>query len=374
MSPRGVTAAAKTADEQHIVMDARLLGSGGIGTYIAELLPRVIEALPMVRFTVLGDPQALHAILPASRRLTVRRFDPPIYTVREQLEFARAIPSTATLFWAPHYNIPLAWRGPLAVTVHDVAHLALRQPSVARRLYARWMFAAVRRRAAIVFSVSEWTAREVERLVGVPRQLVVIPNGVSPRWLQRDARHPAPEPATPYFLFVGSVKPHKNINRLLDAFSDIASELPHRLVIAGRADGMRTVDHRAVERAAAVGGRVEYAGAVSSTELDRLVRGCDALVLPSIHEGFGLPPLEALAAGRAVAVSGLPALEEVCGPMAEYFDPLDVSSIAEALKRVARRVPDTEEIMECRRAWARRFDWDAAARATSDGLVGALAH
>ena len=355
-------------------MDARLLGSGGIGTYVAELLPRVIETLPSVRFTVLGNPEALRSLLPASERLAIRRFDAPIYTIREQLEFAMAIPSTATLFWSPHYNIPLAWRGPLAVTVHDVAHLALRQSSVARRLYARWMFAAVRRRAAIVLSVSESTAKEIGRLVGAPRRLVVIPNGVSPQWLQRVARPSDREPQAPYFLFVGSVKPHKNIERLLDAFSAVASELPHRLVLAGRADGMLTVDHRALERAHALDGRVDYVGAVGPAELDRLVRQCDALVLPSIHEGFGLPPLEALAAGRPVAVSAIPALEEVCGPMAEYFDPFHVSSIAGALEALARRVPDTEEIIECRRAWARRFDWDDAARATSDALLEVLAH
>jgi glycosyltransferase involved in cell wall biosynthesis len=233
------------------------------------------------------------------------------------------------------------------------------------------MFAAVRRRADVVFSVSDSTARDIVRRVGAPRRLDVIPNGVSPRWLQRRVR--SAEPPTPYFLFVGSVKPHKNVIRLLDAFSAVAAELPHRLVIVGRADGMLTVDHRAVQRAEALGDRVQYVGTATPAELDQLVRECDVLVLPSLHEGFGLPPLEALAAGRPVAVSAIPALEEVCGPMAEYFDPLDVASIADALRRLARRVPDTEEIIECRRAWARRFDWDEAARATSEALLDAMA-
>jgi len=349
-----------------------MIDSGGIGTYITELLPRVIDVLPSVRFTILGDPRALEELLPASGRVALRRFVPPIYTVREQLAFATAIPSATGLFWSPHYNIPLAWRGPLAVTVHDVAHLAMRQPSVARRLYARWMFATVRRRASVVIAVSDWTAMEIERRVGAPRRLAGIRNGVAPRWLRQEAR--AAEAMAPYFLFVGSVKPHKNIHRLLDAFAMVTAGLPQRLVIAGRADGMLTVDHHAIERAATLGDRVQYVGAVSPTELDQLVRQCDALVLPSIHEGFGLPPLEALAAGRPVAVSALPSLKEVCGPMAEYFDPLDVASIARALRRLAHRVPDTEEIVERRREWARQFDWDAAARATSDELLSAMAH
>jgi len=372
MSRGGVAAAADDARERHVVVDARMIDSGGIGTYIAELLPRVIEALPSVRFTVLGDPVLLRPALPPADRVAIRRFVAPIYTIREQLELAMAIPSAASLFWSPHYNIPLAWRGPLVVTVHDVGHLVVRQKSLPRRLYARGMFAAVRRRASVVIAVSTSTARDFERRAGTPRRLVVIPNGVSPRWLRPDDRDQ--RPTAPYFLFVGSVKPHKNIDRLLDAFAAIAPEVPHSLVLAGRAEGMLTVDQHALARLRAFGDRVQYRGAVSPTVLDQLVRQCDALVLPSLHEGFGLPPLEALAAGRPVAVSALPSLQEVCGPMAEYFDPLDVPDIANALKRLAHRVPDTQEIVACRRAWARKFDWDAAARATSEALRSVMAH
>lgn len=370
MPTRSVGVPASGDVASRVTVDARLVGSGGIGTYIEELLPRVIAALPSVRFTLLGDTAALRSLVPASPRIELRSFTPRIYSLREQLAFPAAIPSDTALFWAPHYNIPLAWRGPLAVTIHDVGHLTLPQGSLVKRLYAREMFSAVRRRATVVFCVSDWTAEEVERQIGKPRRLTVTRNGVSPRWLC--TADSLPLERSPYFLYVGSIKPHKNLDRLLDAYAAVAGELPHRLIIAGPSDGLRTVDRRVLHRMASVDG-VSYAGHLSKIGLEELVRGCDALVLPSIHEGFGLPPLEALAAGRPVAVSRIASLQEVCGPMAEYFDPLDVTSIADALLRLAHRDPDSSAIVDGRRAWARQFDWDAAARATTDGLRQALA-
>jgi YD repeat-containing protein len=371
MPARSVVVALPGDIAHRITVDARLIGSGGIGTYIEEMLPRVIAALPSAHFTLLGDAAALHSLVPPSPRVELREFTSRIYSIREQVAFPAAIPSDTALFWAPHYNVPLAWHGPLAVTIHDVGHLTLPQGSLVKRLYARGMFAAVRRRAAIVFCVSEWTASEIERQVGTLRRVTVTQNGVAPRWL-RATDSPSTE-RSPYFLYVGSIKPHKNLERLLDAYAAVAGQLPHRLIIAGPSDGLRTVDSSVLERVTTFGDRVEYKGRLSQAGLEQLVRGCDGLVLPSIHEGFGLPPVEALAAGRPVAVSQIASLQEVCGPMAEYFDPLDVESIAGALVRLARRQPDSPQTVENRRAWARQFDWDAAARLTSDGLRQALA-
>ena len=348
-----------------------MLDTGGIGTYLAELLPRIVASMDEARFTLLGDEALLRRLLPASSRVAIRPFDVPIYSVREQLAFVGSIPRDTTLFWSPHFNIPLGFRGPLAVTVHDVAHLALPQSSLARRAYATWMFSAVRRRAAIVFCDSAFTAAEFTRRVGAPRELKVCHLGVAPRWFEPDDT--SPPLGEPYFLYVGNVKPHKNLGRLLDAFAGVAPATGHRLVIVGRRDGMRTIDHHVAERAAALGECIVYTGYVSPEALERYVRGCDALVLPSLYEGFGLPPLEALACGRAVAVSNAASLPEVCGPVAEYFDPLDETSIAAALIRLAHRAPDSADVIARRRDWARRFDWETCATATVAGFRRAMA-
>ena len=106
--------------------------------------------------------------------------------------------------------------------------------------------------------------------------------------------------------------------------------------------------------------------------LQQLVAACDALVLPSLYEGFGLSPLEAMACGRAVAVTRTASLPEVCGPHAEYFDPLQVGDIAAVLERLALRPPDRDEDPANRRGWARQFDWDTCATRTASALRGCM--
>jgi glycosyltransferase involved in cell wall biosynthesis len=294
----------------------------------------------------------------------------PIHTVREQFDARRIIPRDTTLYWSPHFNIPLAWRGPLAVTIHDVAALVLSDMSLLRQAYARVMFAAVRRRASVVLFDSEFTRAEFHARVGAPHLALTARLGVGERWFRLAAEQPAD--ATPYLLFIGNVKPHKNLGRLLEAFERVSPRIPHRLVIVGRLEGMRTVDSTIAARTARLGERVIVTGYVEPARLQRYVAECDALVLPSLYEGFGLPPLEALASGRAVAVSRAASLPEVCGAVAEYFDPLDVGSIADALERVATRPPDTPDQRKRRRAWACSFSWEACADVTAAGLQRAL--
>ena len=348
-----------------------MLDTAGIGTYLAEMLPRVIARMPDVPFTVLGDESLLETLVGPRDSVQLRSWRTPIHTIREQLDAPRVVPSDTVLFWSPHFNVPLLWRGALAVTVHDVAALALPDMSVTRRAYARLMFPAVRRRASVVLCDSGFTRREFHERVGETRRSVTCLLGVDERWFSL-ASADATESA-PYLLFVGNVKPHKNLARLLEAFERVSPRIPHRLLLVGRLEGMRTVDRDIEARTARLGERVVLTGYAEPAQLERYVAGCHALVLPSLYEGFGLPPLEALACGKAVAVSRAGALPEVCGPEAEYFDPLDVASIATAIERVATRPPDTPAVVRRRQGWARRFDWDACADVTVAELRRVLA-
>lgn len=348
-----------------------MLDAAGIGTYLAELLPRIVTRLPDVPFTLLGDEAALDALVGSRPNVELRAWRTRIHTIREQVDSATLIPRDTALYWSPHFNIPLAWRGALAVTIHDVAALVTPGLSLTRRVYARLFFPAVRRRASVVLFDSGFSKGEFHALVGAPRRSVTAPLGVDERWFRLASAHEPQD--VPYLLFIGNVKPHKNLGRLLDAFERVSHRIPHRLVLIGRLEGMRTVDHTIAARTARLGDRVILTGYVEPEVVERYVAGCDALVLPSLYEGFGLPPLEALACGRAVAVSRAASLPEVCGPEAEYFDPLDVASIASALERVATRPTDTQGDIERRQGWARRFSWDACADVTSAELRRALA-
>ena len=355
--------------DPHVTIDMRMLGLSGIGTYVEETVPRVIARWTSAHFTLLGDPSAIARAVPASERVAIREIDVPIYSIREQLVLARAIPRRTTLYWAPHYNIPLLFTGRIAATVHDVFHLADTHSSLAKKLYARTMFSVLVARARVVLCVSEFTAAELRRLVGEPRNLAIIPEGVSPRWFQVAAG--APPITESYFLALGNVKPHKNLKRLVAAFARISRKVPHRLVIVGRREGLRTLDTEVEEMAAALGDRVLFTGQVPRQELEGWVANCAALVQPSLYEGFGLPPLEAMACGRRVAVARTSSLPEVCGAEATYFDPLDTASIAEALEIVACDSPHEAADSRRRQEWARGFDWEACADATQRQLARA---
>lgn len=339
----------------------------GIGTYLRNVIPRVISEWKDCRFSLIvrSEDVSLFEDLERTRLLIC---DAKLYSVREQLALWKIIPGDTSLLWSPHFNIPLFYRGRLAVTVHDLTHIATNRRMSARRLYATVMFRAVRRRAVAILTNSDFTARDFVRRIGSPRTLLTTRLGVAPRWFSLSA----PPTREPYFLFVGNVKPHKNLSLLLQAFEHVAPEIPHRLVVVGATSGLRLIDGAAIRTAARGGDRITLTGAVSASELEHYIAGCSALVLPSLYEGFGLPALEAMAAGRPVAVSDVASLPEVCGPDACYFNPHSVESIAEALRGLAVCPRDTAHDRRVRQAWARQFDWATCAELTVRALKGAL--
>src|SRR5262249_18859815 len=156
--------------EPQVVIDVRMFRHAGIGTYIRNVVPRVMATRPSWRFTLLAAPRALPD-WQANGRTAVTTCANDIYTVREQLEIPFRTPRRADLFWCPHYNVPVLSRLPLVVTVHDVCHLAMTElyGGAARSAYAKFMFGTVRRRASEILFDSEFTRTEFFRHVAYPR-------------------------------------------------------------------------------------------------------------------------------------------------------------------------------------------------------------
>jgi glycosyltransferase involved in cell wall biosynthesis len=350
-----------------VAVDARMVDASGVGTYLRGVLCRLVEAGPEWRLALLGDPEQLASHRwSAATGVEVIAHRAPIYGLRQQLLPAAARALAPDLLWVPHYNIPLAWRGSLLVTVHDLAHLAL--PEVfgrgPRRAYACLTFAAVRRRAAGLLYVSRFSHDEFHRLVGAPRGAEwTVPNGVDPEWFE--ARPPAAAPRRPYFVYVGNVKPHKNLGRLLEAFAELTPEIPHDLVLVGRRRGFLTGDPAVGRRAEGLAERVRFTGFLEAGDLRRTVAGATALVLPSLYEGFGLPALEAMACGRPVLAARAGALPEVCGDAALYCEPRDPRDIAAGLRRLATDAGLAARLAAAGAEHARRFSWQDTAGAVA---------
>jgi glycosyltransferase involved in cell wall biosynthesis len=254
----------------------------------------------------------------------------------------------------------------MVATIYDVAPLAMSHLlSLPKRMYARAMFAYVRRRASALLTISEFTRAEFLRLVGVPRGTIsVIPLAAGDEWRGISAG-PRPDPA-PYLVYVGNVKPQKNLVALLSAFASLLDRIPHRLVIVGRERGFITGDPRVQQMARQLGDRVLLTGEVDDETLRGWVAHADALVFPSLYEGFGLPPLEAMAIGTPAVVSHAASLPEVCGDAALYFDPHDPSDIARQIECVVGNHAIADRLRRAGRQRVSQSSWsDCAARTTA---------
>ena len=356
----------------NVVIDIRMLRHAGIGTYIRNVVPRVIAARPDWRFTLLAADRALPDWT-LSDRERVQPCSSNIYTVAEQFELPHKTPRSATLFWSPHYNVPLFSRAPLVVTVHDVCHLAM--PDVyggtARGAYAKYMFGTVRRRAREILFDSDFTRAEFVRHVGEPARSTTALLGVDRVW--RTMIHtPRPHPR-PYVLFVGSGKPHKNLVALIKAFEMSGAAISeYDLILLGSFAQQRTVDAEALGLAKALGSRVRLVRDADDATVRAFVAGASALVLPSLYEGFGLPAIEAMAAGCPCLVSRAASLPEVCGDGALYCDPRDPGDIARQLVHLLTDGDLRARLVQAGHARADRFDWDVTAERTAVVLDRAL--
>ena len=356
-----------------LTIDVRALHNSGIGTYLQNLLPRLIAAKPELDFHLLGSADDLSKFAWTNApNVTVSDCSTALYSVGEQLELPRKTPKQTNLFWSPHYNIPILYSGKLLVTVHDVFHLVVPDLSLPKKLYAKGMFRAVRQKADAIMTVSEFSKDELMRLTGDADKQEVTPIhiGVDEAWFEMPN---APRPyEKPYILFVGSVKPHKNVGGLIRALEIAQQQIPHDLVIVGRREGLITADEEVAAKAAALGERVHFTGFVQDDLLKQFVKHADTLVLPSFYEGFGLPPLEAMACGCPALVSNAASLPEACGDAALYCDPRRPQDIADKLVLLLNDSSLKTSLKQRGLERAKRFTWEACAQKTLEVIERTL--
>jgi glycosyltransferase involved in cell wall biosynthesis len=253
--------------------------------------------------------------------------------------------------------VPRVRDTPRVVTLLDVQHHELPQmfSPLERRLRA-WAYDDAARNADLVLTISEHARGGiVERLGVAPERVIAIALGVDHATFSPDGPGPPEDLALParYVLYPANLWPHKNHARLLAAFAALGDP-DLWLVLTGQTYGR--------ERLLAGHDRVRHLGHVPADRLAALYRGATAVVFPSLFEGFGLPPLEAMACGVAVAASDRGALAEVCGDAALRFDPEDGEAMTDAIRRVTGDEALRTRLRAGGPAHAARFTWAAAAR------------
>lgn len=260
----------------------------------------------------------------------------------------------------------------MVVTIHDLSFLHCSAWfRLDRVTYYRLAIRNTVRRAARIIADSHSTAADLRDKLGVsPNRIDVIPLGVDERFqpAAEEARHAVRiKYGLPkhFFLFVGTLEPRKNLPRLIAAWSHTAARCPWHLVIAGR-DGWKT---GAIRRAAARSrdpARVHFPGFISQEDLPAVLSAADAFVWPSLWEGFGLPPLEAMACGVPVMISNVSSLPEVVGDAALQVDPYDVSAMADAMTRLFEDETLRAALRAKGRTHAVQYTWQRTAAMTLD--------
>lgn len=354
-----------TRAPMHIALDLRMVGPQlhGIARYALELARRLPARVPDWRFSLLVTPGFDPSLLgePRPNRALVRarsRFLSPAEQIELPILLQKLEPD---LYHSPSFSVPSAYRGPLALTIHDANHLAF--PEHYGRfhpLYYRHVVRPGALRAQVVLTVSQFSKREIEQRLALPPDRVrVVYNGVDPSFRRADGptlksfrqRLDLPDR---FVLYVGNTKPHKNVGQLLDAFAALQSDLSLVLCAGPRSEFLR-------RRLGAKASRVRILETIGEADLPLLYSAAKVFVFPSLYEGFGLPPLEAMACGTPVVATRATALPEVLGDAAAFVEPGDALGLARAIDLIVSDSAAAERLTSSGERRAARFRWDQTA-------------
>lgn len=360
-----------------IGFDIRRADAFGVGTYIKSLVRALARRGPEHEYALVGGSkqQALLDDLPDNFHFV--SYEKSYGAIDSHLRFQFLLRRMGPqVYHVPHRAVPYFMPCPYVVTVHDLDQILFRD-AYGSRMRAETLFHVVRRglwRARRIVAVSEATKRDLMNLLGVPsEQIEVIHNAIDEQFTESDS-----EPVRrqileryqvdyPFLLYVGNIQPQKNLPRLVEAFAVVQAELEQhprfgalRLIIIGNELGAHPDLRRSVIRSR-VQQRVRFLGFVPTQTLRVFYSSAEAFVFPSLYEGFGLPPLEAMAQGTPVVTSNLSSLPEVVGDAAVLVNPENVFDIARGIRQ-ALLDEDLRRTLAIRgREQVARFSWDRAA-------------
>jgi len=366
---------------RHIVIDVRRLGDFGIGTYIRNLVQALARLDHEGHYTLITltkgaeelsclPPNFQTAEFPKSDTGVIQNAQFPFFIRRFHPDLVH-IPLNSVPYWLPR---------PYVVTIHDMSSVLFPARGDVRGAMHRERYRRGAARAERVIAVSHSTRRDIESFMRIPtdriRTIYSAPDptfalpppddGQHEQILQRYSIQ------RPFVLYAGTIRPQKNVPRLVEAFAVIRSELENhplwgslKLVIIGDELSRYPAVRRAVV-ATRVEPFVRFLGFVPLETLKVFYRAATLFAFPSLYEGFGLAPLEAMACGTPVVASDVPALVEAVGNAAELVTPDNLFDVARGLRSVLLDENRRRELAEIGRARAQRFDWDDTGRAVLD--------
>jgi glycosyltransferase involved in cell wall biosynthesis len=360
----------------HLLAHTRTFRRAGVSNYVEALLHGLGAIDRQNRYSVYTTRGLGARALGLPPNFRVRPSRLPTINPRVRIPWEQLLaPALLRLGRADVYHgvlnvMPLASPVPSVVTIHDLSPFLFPQTfRRVNRIYTRWAIRVACRRAARILAVSEFTKQEIVRWMRVPPEHVVVTyNAADDRFAPPSAEELAifrrqkglPER---FVLFLGTLEPRKNLPLLLDAYAMVARSIDAPLLIAG-SQGWLYEPVLAKAEQLGLGDRLRFVGYVDQADQHLWYAAATVFAFPSLYEGFGMPPLEAMASGTPVVVSSSSSLPEVVGDAGLVVSPSDPEELADALHRVVTDETLRAELRMRGLAQARRFSWRNTAERT----------
>ncbi len=351
-----------------IVIDARESGTS-TGRYIDKLVENLAKLNPPFEVVVMTKSPRVEYIKGVAPNFEVERADFKEFTFAEQLGFKRFIKMLRPDL--VHFSMPqqpVRYHGKVVTTVHDLTTLRFTNPAKNilvfkfKQMVFKHVVKRAARKSAAVLTGSEFVKDDLIKFANVSPDKVTVTHEAA------DAIKDTPEEVSSlggkqFLMYVGRPTPHKNLERLIEAFVKLKSQHPDLLlVLAGKKDANYRRIEAVVQKRGLEG--VVFTDFVSEGQLRWLYEHCAVYVFPSLSEGFGLPGLEAMAHGAPVVASNATCLPEIYGDAAQYFDPLDVEAMAKAINEVLTDNDLRGELIKKGEAQVKKYSWQRMAEQT----------
>jgi len=352
-------------------IDARLFSSTatGIGRHVFELVRQLSILDKKNKYTIFLRAKNFKDFQIKNENFCAEVADFQHYSLGEQVGFCRQISKKKfDLMIFPHFNVPIFYRGRFFVTIHDLTihFFPGKKSNFFKFFWYKVIIANAAKRAKLIFSVSKNTKKDIVEILKIKKdKILVVGNGVSEGFEQKfsqsqlaDFRKKYKLPKK-YFLYAGVFREHKNIFGMVRGFAIFAKKNANfSLVIAGTQDAIYFPEILKLVDSLKIKNRVIFPGFFPERDFSALFSSATAFIFPSFYEGFGIPPLEAMACKTPVACSNSSSLPEVCGDAALYFDPKKPEEIAKKMEEILQ--PDTRKKMISRGLrQIGKFSWKA---------------
>jgi glycosyltransferase involved in cell wall biosynthesis len=324
--------------------DTRWIAPHGLGRFAKEVIKRIpnIETLEL-------------------KSKLLSPFDPLLLSI----EVLRRKPN---VYFSPGFNPPLFSSVPTIFTIGDLIHLKFpEEGSRFKDIYYNSFLKKAVHQSFAVLTFSEYSKNEIVEWSKVdPNKIKIVGCGVGNEYSPIGDVY---QPGFPYLLYIGNNKPHKNVIRLLKAFS--AARIPHTIKLLLRVSGASSKDYTQELQQLSILDRVVFLDLIPDEILPSYYRGAKALVFPSLYEGFGLPPLEAMACGIPVITSNITSLPEVVGDAAILVDPMSINSIQIGIESIIVNDSLSENLSHLGLLQAKKFNWDNTSKIVYEILISA---